>query len=333
MAMEASAQRRGDGPSSSGGLPARRERERLRFLSEYQKFLIRKYVLGPVHGAASIIAFVLEPLVPGRFLRLDRPIFIVGCSRSGTTLLLDMLGEHDDIATWSEAAQVFEPRYFNPEIDHLKEARDVGPFDRRRLRFLFGIFQRLRGRTRFLNKHPQNSLRIGFIKEIFPGAKFVHLIRDGRAVIRSNWRQTRSERHRRANPFGYFPRPPRWREYGDLPLARQFAHQWVDILGYVRACAAALPSPDDYIEVRYEDFCRQPYDVLARLDRFLGLHPGRRRHDRIPQKLDFDNGQWGPAFDEDDKHAVMTIAGELLAQLGYGHSDEDSAPEQRRNMT
>ncbi len=205
-------------------------RYRIEFLGPELKFLIRRCTTFGIIQIVSCFTYLCAPLLPKSITRLDRPIFIIGCSRSGTTIFVDMLREHRDLAEWSEAGGVFEPRYFAPTINHFKDEGCVTKFHSRRLQVLFGLFTRIRGMPRFLNKHPQNSLRIGFIRAIFPDAKFIHLIRDGYATTYSNYRQVMLNKPRQSIPFGGFPKPQAWKDLLHLPLLLQFGYQWVDVM-------------------------------------------------------------------------------------------------------
>ena len=228
-----------------------------------------------------------------------------------------MLERHDDIANWSEAAQIFELDYFNPEISHDKDIYDVTPLEVFRLYMYFGIYTRLKRKTRFLNKHPQNSLRIPYLKAIFPDAQFIHVIRDARAVVRSHLAQVRRDRYRQSIPFGSFPKPPRWREYLSLTALEQYAHQWVDLILAIRECSTEVLGSEDYLEVRYEDFCTDSHGELRRIDQFCGLDPSKRRYASIPERFVVRNDQWRHDFSSSDLKVIEEVTGPLMKELKY----------------
>jgi Sulfotransferase family len=308
-------------------------RYRVTWLSQRQKFFLRRFLVQNLFALASAIAYALHPVVPRAWLRIERPIFIVGCSRSGTTALVDLFANHPDIANYSEAAQLFELAYCDPEIDHEKTEADATRFEQARLRVLIGLLLRIRRKRRFLNKHPENSLRLRLLKRIFPDALFIHLIRDGRAVVASACAQTLRDPLRQAFPMGWFPKPPRWRQYRDLPWAEQFAHQWVDIVGYVRDCAGDVIPEGDYIEIRYEDFCADPAATLRRLDRFCRLDDARR-----PGAPAASITAWrppsSPAIAAPEMARIAPVIAPLLAELGYqsGAWMDDSGPPQQHRL-
>lgn len=292
-------------------------RYRVSFLSPNQKYLIRKFLLVPFIKIFSKLISAVTILLPMQFLKLDRPIFIIGCSRSGTTLFADMFAKHRDLANWTEAPHVFELDYYNKEIDHVKTENDASPKVIRRIRFLLGFYTKLLKKKRFVNKHPQNSLRIIFLKEIFPDAIFIHILRDGRAVVQSNVMQVKSYWYRQTIPFGSFPKPPDWRKYVHLNLIKQYSHQWVDIIEYIRNKAKKQISEKNYIEIYYEDFCKDPHDILQKVDNFCGLSINSREYKNIPNTFHSSNFRWKDLLSDKEIEEIELIGKELLEKLNY----------------
>jgi len=105
--------------------------------------------------------------------------FIIGSPRSGTTLLANLLGRHPAIGVRYEPYYVWE-RYFWNRVDDVLTAVDATD---RVSRFISGSFERYKAKTGYqilIDKSPRSSLRIPFINQIFPGAKWIHIVRDGR---------------------------------------------------------------------------------------------------------------------------------------------------------
>lgn len=282
----------------------------------HRNYFIRRYLYGPGLALLTRTAYLLRFLIPKRCYRLERPVFVVGCSRSGTTMFIEHFARHPELCDWSEAAQVMALDFYNERIDHLKEAADLTPFDAFRIRLLFGGKTWLTGRRRFVNKHPENSLRMRWIKAIFPDARFIHMYRDGRAVTASNYVRTEKDPFRRRWPFGQFPKPPSWREYLALPLEEQFAHQWLDVTRYIQEVAADL-GDEEYCEISYERFCERPAEVLRELDAFCGIDPERRPADAVPESFTPRNDKWRKLFDDDQVARIEALLGELNERLGY----------------
>jgi hypothetical protein len=287
----------------------------------HRNYIIRRYFYGPCLKLASFGLFLTSPLIPRGWYQMYRPIFIIGCSRSGTTVLIEHFRKHLDLCDWSEAAQILDLDFYNPGIDHLKGIAQVTAFERFRIRALFGLKARLRGKPRFINKHPENSLRIEFLKEIFPDALFIHMIREGMAAVESNYSRSQMDLFRSYYPFGDFPKPPHWRDYLDLPAHAQFAHQWQDIVNYIRQVAKKSLGPENYREIYYEDFCARPHELFRELDEFCGLNPARRLWHDIPEEFPNHNYKWRQKLAPAQIAEVEAIIGPLAEALGYGSSN------------
>jgi hypothetical protein len=290
----------------------------LSFLSGTSKAKVRKYFLGPFLNVVTLLCYPLYTLIPTRFWRLHRPIFIIGCPRSGTTLFVDMFSRHRDLANWSEAGQILQRHYYDPNIDHLMEEADLRAFDAARIAVLFKLCLLLRRRKRFVNKSPRNSLRIRYLKSIYPDAIFIHLVRDGRAVAFSNANETGKEKFREGLPFGGFCKPPNWRRYLNLASNYvRFAYQWFEITEYIQKTARDFLADGEYIELRYEDFCAKPHESLEKLDRFCGLPSQGRLYGSIPDRFDVRNHKWRKAVSPQDVLEMEKVMSDLLTAHGY----------------
>jgi hypothetical protein len=232
-------------------------------------------------------------------------------------LFLDIFKKHEDIANWSEAAEVIEPNYYNSGIDHIKLASDVNESDARRIKFLFGIFTRLKGKKRFLNKHPQNSLRIPYLDLIFPDAIYIHLIRDGRATVLSNISQIKKDKYRQKLPFGSFPKPDKWRDYTGKDYLEQFAYQWKFVIQYIRDSIKKLDNDGRYLEVKYEEFCNNPRSILNIIDEFCGLSKTGRNLDMVPEKFNVRSKFDSTEFSKSEKARLSKSINEFNQKLGY----------------
>jgi hypothetical protein len=206
-------------------------------------------------------------------------------------------------------------------------ADDVTPRVRRQLR---SVFERMltRRRNRILIKLTGWS-RIGFLNEIFPDAKFIHIVRDGRAVASSylhinewQWR-------------GWYG-PYSWR-YGPLSPEDQAAWEatgksFAALAGlqwriHTRAidAARALVDPERFLQVRYEDFCDQPLESCRRVVEFAELEssPEFERHVSTTRITDMSN-----RYRKDLSVAQQALLTGLLRDdlVKYGY-DVSEAPE------
>jgi LPS sulfotransferase NodH len=118
--------------------------------------------------------------------RNHQPIaFLIGCGRSGTTILGNILSQHPQISYY------FEPYHLWAAIDRktdvlnlyhsgnaslLMDESDASNTSRDRF---YQLFRSEFSHQLVLEKTPLNALRIGYLNAIAPQAKFIHLVRDG----------------------------------------------------------------------------------------------------------------------------------------------------------
>ena len=114
----------------------------------------------------------------------DAFVFIVGSPRSGTTILGELLDKHQHISQWYEPYFVWD-HFFRTAPDDERTEADATPEIRNWIYRNFTRYKRRRNCAVLVDKSPRNSLKIPFIITIFPQAKFIHLLRDGRDVTLS----------------------------------------------------------------------------------------------------------------------------------------------------
>lgn len=122
-----------------------------------------------------------------------KPVFIIGCGRSGTTILGKLLGNHKDIKYLNERRDLWHKVY--PEMDIwsskikqpklLFNSNDEEESKSQYLRNLFLNQQRRSRKLVLLEKLPINNFRLDFIHSVFPDAKFIYLHRNGLEVAKS----------------------------------------------------------------------------------------------------------------------------------------------------
>jgi len=250
----------------------------------------------------------------GVFGKLNPPILLVGSPNSGTQVLGRAIAMHPAIGNRSEARLLWDKDFHKRDNDTLKTADDVRPEDRRRLRGNFCYYQWHSGRPIVLNRHPENSLRIHFMKRIFPEAKLIHIVRDGRAAVCSNYRSAKRKTERRENPFGAYLRPAGWRGYLDRPVLEQLAYMWNEAALY--ASREGKKYGDDFMEVFYEDLPERSAEILARIWRWAGLPVSDEMLNRLP-KFENRNHKWREELSDAEIKTVETIARDGLDYFGY----------------
>lgn len=274
----------------------------------------------------------------------ERPIFVVGAARSGTTLLRYMLCSHPRIYIPPESN--FIPGLFrhhprtpmqreqaihtlNVIYQHRVFFRDwQGEYpdpvafvdslpDRTPATLLDALYRQYAqqfGAERWGDKTPIYTSHIDLLAEMFPSAQFLHIIRDGRDVALSMMKAYRKAR--------FF--------YMDIYFAAQ---TWKRRVRKARASAARLGA-DRYFEVRYEQLTENPERVLREICDFLGEmyvpamtepHKVARQHHhskgihaatRLPPTTT-SVGRWQREMSESDQRLFQAVAGDLLDELGY----------------
>jgi hypothetical protein len=190
------------------------------------------------------------------------PIFVIGSPRSGTTLLRLILDSHPRISCGEET-------HFLRDLESIvgRNWGLVGTYglDRgwwlERIRALYADFQAevlaRSGKVRWAEKDPTYTLHLDFIEELFPGAVYVHLLRDGHDVVAS-FRD-------------------RW---GYRSAARAARGEWARYVRAAQALGRRLP-PERFLELRYEELVADPAAEGQHLFAFLG-------EDWDPGVLEFD---------------------------------------------
>jgi sulfotransferase family protein len=288
-------------------------------------------------------------------------VFIVGCPRSGTTLLGRLVDAHPDIAVihegrfvadWFERRRGLTPQgTVTPElVQALLEYRpfehvDVGREQLERLirsgdhlpyaRFVSAVFDlhgRAHGKRLVGDKTPHYVRSIPTLHSLWPSAKVVHLIRDGRDVALSalRWRKV-VERGGSVARYAAF--------HEDRLSTVAVWWEWLVRLG--REDGAAL-GPELYHEVRYEALVADAGRECARLCDFLGLpydarmlsfHEGRVRDEpgldakKAWRPVTPGLRSWRSEMSTEDVTRFEAAAGGLLDELGYVRGVPDPPPE------
>jgi len=259
----------------------------------------------------------------------DSPVIIIGSPRSGTTVLAWALDQHPELVAFGESQILVElfgtgnlGRNYNREgkssflrrhgIDQQQFLADVGlGFNR--------LFTRAAGGKRWVDQTPYHTLMLPWLAGMFPGAKFIHILRDGRRVVHSMINKTAH--------FGV--KGPKWSE--DFEAA---CRTWVQ---YSKtATAFEAENPDRCITVRNEDLVQDPEPGFRRMLSFLGLpyDPATAAFfatNRINSSFGHNSPGVGAVdtltepwtqWDEPHKRVFIDIAKETMVSYGIADADE-----------
>lgn len=271
------------------------------------------------------------------------PIFIVGLGRSGTTLLRLMLNAHPNIAI------PYETNFLDKYGEKIRDYGDLQVssslnrlltdlLSEPQLKFwdcsitkeevlnelklstainmaavlsaLYMVYARKHSKSRWGDKSAYIDT-IPILNSLFPTAKFIHIIRDGRDVIRSTMRLS-------WGPNDYIAG----------------AMWWNDNVWVCRRMGAVL-GPERYIEVRFEDLVNNPQTEMRRLlsfvgetfsDQVLSFHVNAKSY--VPQEVDFHYNvdkefikarcfAWKEEMSETENALFQRYARQMLGELGY----------------
>ncbi len=242
-------------------------------------------------------------------------LFVVGTGRCGTTLLRDVLRLHPEVYVPASESHWIpyqhevcgpEPRplpvhagiverftFPGGELKADVMAADVG-MSREELfaaagallgrqaatvaewnDALYGALAAARGRTVLGDKTPCYCLHMPLLQELWPGAKFLHVIRDGRDVALSMSRHPGFQRMVSLRSASWGPLAldrgyTRSDTLGRGPVLEDYLGLWEVRLKRALADVPRL-RPGSYLEIRYERLIREPRAEARRLARFLGV--------------------------------------------------------------
>ena len=180
---------------------------------------------------------------------------------------------------------------------------------------LYSLYARQFGAERWGDKSPTYTISMDLIAKIFPGAQFIHIIRDGRDVALSMIEAYGQRR--------FF--------YVNIYYA---AGSWKHRVRKALASAARL-DPCCYYQLHYEQLIVNPEAALRKICDFLGetYYPtmaephkvacNRSRskgiHAKTTQPVTTSSmGRWRKEMSKEDLHIFQAVAGDLLNELGYG---------------
>jgi hypothetical protein len=282
---------------------------------------------------------------------MTSPLFVLGVSRSGTTMLRVILDRSSGIAIPDETffipqlahrhrgvvepAELLEDLRRLPRlaawdipagelVSRLRPGMTIGPA----LDAVFAVYSSKHGKPRWGDKTPMYMRHLGLIDRLFPDAQHVHLIRDGRdaalafldmpeGVVTRTWAHPRS-------PAG-------------------FACEWQTEVGRARELGRRL-GPARYTEIRYEDLVTDTEAVVRSVCQFAGLPfepemleyagavdvSAKPHHQRLLQPPTRGVRDWRTQMSRDDALAFERIAGDRLAELEYELLDPASSRPSRR---
>ena len=267
----------------------------------------------------------------------EPPLLILGVRRSGTTLLRVVLDRSAELALPDESYFIpqladrhrgrIEVEEFVDDLRRIPTLREWDvPVDEVRARLTEGMtvgaaisavyetYAAQHGKARWGDKTPMYMDHLPLLERLFPQARYVHLIRDGRDTAVS---------------FLAMPRGIVTESWGHPRDVRGVACQWRTEVEAARALGDRVG--ERYLEVLYEELVAEPVAVVERISGFAGLAfepamleyaqevdvSAKPHQQRLRQAPTPGVRNWRSDMGPDDVVAFEAIAGDLLAELDY----------------
>ncbi len=272
----------------------------------------------------------------------DRPIFVIGTGRSGTTILGIVLSMHRDVGFLNEPKLLWhgvvggedligsyskEPGQYRLDQGH------ASPAKRARFVRLLGWFSALSGASRVVDKYPELIFRTECVDALFPDALYIFLARDGSQTAASieKWSQSHSVETSDQSHDWWGADDRKWHAIveqlipGDPDLAphQEVLHEVTDHrlragVEWVLSMREGLKlknaiSPDRFLHLDYQSLCEDPKAEMARIFDFAGLchDPVCQEYAKTILHVPKDHGQaewpewFQPIFDDTQNQLVQ----------------------------
>lgn len=302
-------------------------------------------------------------------IKIEKPIFIVGLPRSGTTLIYNLLCAHESAAyvtnsmnsfpeapraiewlrkkfNWNVRGERFladsievdfgspsEPLTFwgpwmGRDVESLhwpeRNIQDLGPERVQTIyRDIKKILSTFGGSRRFVMKYPVMQMELKVLQELFPDAKFIHILRDSRPaanslikLFRLSNQQLNKIKHPNIQYIVPYPRIKNLHSYLEKygpDSVECTARVWNDAVELVQNTA---PSLKNYYEFKYEDLLENPKTEMEKIFQFCELSwPNQSNENFKKHYQNIGKAYHKNEYKEYDK--ITEITAPLLKKLNY----------------
>lgn len=289
-----------------------------------------------------------------RFM-IEKPIFVIGAGRSGSSIFHQVFTEHPRVAWMSalcdrhpgnpvfhralmrgidlpwvggllkrrcESAECYDfwDHYFRGFSRPSRDLRadDATPH------VVAGLRRAVEG---LVTQHRPRLLakitgwpRLGFLHEVFPDARFVHVYRDGRAFANSLlqvdfWLGWRGPEQWRWGPLD--DELQREWEAHDRSFVALAGIQWKILMRAAETAKQSVPA-SSLLEVRYEDFAKQPVESFRQVADFCGLEWSMRFERALSRyRIESANYKWQKDLSPAQQAVLLAVLGDELGRHGY----------------
>lgn len=264
---------------------------------------------------------------------MKQHLIITGCGRGGTSITGQVFGRHPRSALHHEKAGFWIQKNLHVPLMGPLSAEDATPERRQKA----AAWANTEPRYLLVDKDPRHVLRMPFIRALWPDAKLVYIVRDGRDIACS---VMKAWNRKGINPTAWIAKrrmPPHLEKQVRDEAGRRSFHTSILVWwAYcVEADMAALADDPGVEFLFYEKMLADPVGTFGRLFDFVGLdsEPCMKLISKVsddpsvhvsplsagnfvgghPRRV----GRWRHEWTEEAKAHGWEVAGETLASLGY----------------
>jgi hypothetical protein len=311
-----------------------------------------------------IPAITLEEVAEIKQFFPREKFFILGHARSGTTLLMRLTRLHPEVhcnyqAHFFTRRPLLKSLVDTPEAEEWltrksnrwNHGRDLSPLVLRAAADIIMERDAAREGKRIVgDKSPSSTIHGQAVRDlhaVYPDAKIVYIVRDGRDVIISERFRNfveeskflTAEDKRIISDMRHDPAPfnDGRRSIFTKTFIRRTAGDWVDDLQETEDESRRLFG-ENFYGLRYEDLLEHPYEEMKKVWEFLGVKANKSLEKTILEEMSSNPddewqsrrnadiasflpkgqvGNWTRLFSEQDKAVFKDVAGEMLVRWGY----------------
>jgi len=273
--------------------------------------------------------------------QIQAPIFIVGCSRAGTTLVYKTLSESKELGSLQRETHHFwaglhplEERNWDSHAIPLAMAKEQ---DRD---YVARYFYSWTGKRRFVDKNNQNGLCVPYLHALFPDAHFIYIKRSpgdnlnsliegwGKPEEFASWSRQLPETvaiDAGKYPLWCFFLSDGWRGYLQAAIEEVCAFQY-DAINTAILDAREQVAPDKWHEVFYEDIVSDPVVRFSEMFSACGLSFDTRLQQHCQDVLNIPYNafseirvdKWKDGCNRERIERILPAIGKIANRMGYG---------------
>ncbi|UCG02030.1 MAG: sulfotransferase [Candidatus Heimdallarchaeota archaeon] len=281
-----------------------------------------------------------------------QPVIIIGAPRSGTNILRDSISEFPGVSTWPCDEINFIWKHGNISFPHDELSLELLTSSIQL--FIRKQFEKIHNKTGckiVLEKTCANTLRLDYVDKIFPDAKYIHILRDGRDAVESIircWKNPVNPPKYYLDKFLIVPPPDRlkvlwvilrkrfyfkkvhsWRSWGPefcnlrnllnekRPLYEICAFQWLACVSKTLEFFEKI-DPSRYFILKYENFVKNPKPYFFEIGKFLNISVKENQAEKIIESISQKNiSKWKLSQYRQKVENIIPLISNMLHRLNY----------------